>query len=195
MLFVHVQKTGGISVDHMLRSQIDDIRVVGPRHCTLARILATEPALKDYWVFGFVRNPWARMVSWWSMIQSSSRTHAELVARGEEPRWSNSFLAATAKYQDFEEFIARGPEEHRRLRRPQIDYLTAGRRRADFIGRTENFAADLRAVQAQLGLPPVEPLRRNRTGHEPYPTFYTDTTRDRVAEVFAADIEQFGYEF
>jgi hypothetical protein len=195
MLFVHVQKTGGVSVDRMLRAQIDDIRIVGPRHSTLGRILKTEPDLQDYWTFGFVRNPWARMVSWWSMIQNLGKSYERKTARGVEPGVVNRFLRSTAGYQDFEEFILRGMEEHRRLRRPQIDYLTAGDRRADFIGRTESFAADLRAAQERLGLPLLEPVQLNRSKHATYPTFYTDTTREKVAAAFASDIELFGYEF
>ena len=36
---------------------------------------------------------------------------------------------------------------------------------------------------------------RNRSGHKDYRTYYTDETRDLVAEAFRGDIETFGYTF
>ena len=55
-----------------------------------------------------------------------------------------------------------GPEKFGRLREPQLSYLEAGDRRADFIGRTETFASDLAQVCGRLGLAaPPEETRRN----------------------------------
>ena len=68
VLFVHVQKTGGQSVEHLLRRHVPDARKVtglqGAKHATYAAALRAHPELADYWSFGFVRNPWARLWSW-----------------------------------------------------------------------------------------------------------------------------------
>lgn len=195
MLFVHVQKTGGVSIDRMLRGHIDDLRSVGSRHATLRRILRKEPGLHDYWTFGFVRNPWTRMVSWWSMIESWNKYNGPRSGRDHGDKRLNPFWVAADSYQDFEEFVMRGPDEHRRLRTPQIDYLTAKNRQADFIGRTETFNADIRAVLARFDLPLIEPEKHNASRHGGHQAYYTDVTRKRVGDIFARDIELFGYEF
>lgn len=197
-LFVHVQKTGGVTIDKMLKGHVHDLRSHGGRHATLGQILRKEPVLRDYWTFGFVRNPWTRFVSWWSMIDkwdgkwgpSSGRQYT-----GKGMRAGNDFWRAVAGYSDFEEFILRGTQEWSRMRTPQITYLTSGARRADFIGRTESFQDDIRAVLARFDLPLVEPGHHNRSEHDGHRQFYSDTTRERVAELFRKDIEAFGYKF
>lgn len=202
VLFVHVQKTGGHTTDTLLTEALPDRRSIPglQRHPTLGEILDAEPALADYFVFGFVRNPWARMVSWWSMVQrfksgaENGREHvAKQLAR-------NPFLTAVADYPDFATYLERGPVEHERLRRPQWDYLHTGPehdgRAADFIGRTESLDADLRTVFEKVGLAtPAEVPQMNRSRPGDYHSYYDDATRDRVAELFAADIEAFGYTF
>jgi hypothetical protein len=195
MLFVHVQKTGGVSIDRMLRAHVDDLRAVASRHATLTRILKAEPDLRDYWTFGFVRNPWTRMVSWWSMIEKWNKFNGPRSGKDQGDKKLNPFWVAADAYQDFEEFVMRGPDEHRRLRMPQIDYLTAKHRRADFIGRTETFNADIRAVLARFDLPLIEPEQHNASKHGSHQAYYNDVTRQRIADLFAKDIDLFGYEF
>jgi hypothetical protein len=195
MLFVHVQKTGGSSLDSMLESHIPDLRKVRrtpDRHAPLSRILKVEPELVHYWTFGFVRNPWDRMVSWWSMIQQAKARDDERLTKLD--RWK-----IMASYPDFEAFVMRGPEDDPAFRRPQYKMLTTKSRRADFIGRQETYADDVRAVFARLGLPVPDEgaIERRNVSHDrkPYRDLYTPHTRDRVAEVFKRDIEVFAYEF
>ena len=70
-LFVHVQKTGGSTIDNGLTAALGDVRRIpaANRHAPLDRLLQLEPGLADYWTAGFVRNPWARMLSWWRMME------------------------------------------------------------------------------------------------------------------------------
>ena len=198
-LFVHVQKTGGVSVDKLLAQHVDDLRDYGARHMTLTSVLKREPALATYWTFGFVRNPWARMWSWWSMIENwrdKWGPESQREGRSKGIMAGNPFWEGAARYADFEEFVVRGTTEWARLNTPQIDYLTTETRRADFIGRTETFDADVRAVCARLGLPiPDVAPRANVHTHAGHREAYTQRARDVVAEVFAADIAAFGYEF
>lgn len=199
VVFVHVPKTGGVSAEGMMRRACPDARKqVVPRrgrHAPLERILASEPELTAYWSFGFVRNPWARMVSWYAMIESWNRR----VRSGATPARSlgNDMWRAAGEYSGFEEFVLRGTEELPRVARPQLDYLRAPGhgREVDFIGRTEHFAEGLRVVQERLGMDPVPPVHRNRSSHGHYRDYYTEASRRRVAEVFAEDIDRFGYTY
>ena len=109
----------------------------------------------------------------------------------------NDMWRAAAAYSGFEEFVLRGTEELPRVGTPQITYLRAPKfnREVDFIGRTENFVADLQRVQVQLGLEPTTPAHKNKSRHGTYHDYYTDETRQRVAEVYAEDIDLFGYTY
>ena len=199
MVFVHVQKTGGVTVGQVLEEAVEDLRrwpERGIKHATLRQLLEAEPELADYWTFGFVRNPWSRLVSWWAMVERFTELAEQGVATAQARFDRNAFLRTARGYPDFETFALRGPDELERLRTPQLDYLTSEVKAIDFVGRTESFKADLQAVFTHLGLAfPAELPHRNQSPHAHYTSYYSDASRDRVAQLFAADIEAFGYEF
>lgn len=100
------------------------------------------------------------------------------------------------RYPDFEDFVMRAPEEFGRLRRAQVDYLRTRHDRVDLVGRTESLDDDVRRVFAHLDLPlPAAVPRTNAGPATGYREHYTPAMRDRVAEIFAADLDEFGYEF
>ncbi len=193
LVFVHVQKTGGVTLTNLLKAQLPDVRSVSKRHAPLRAILRKEPALADYWTFGFVRNPWDRMVSWWSMIENW-RSWSERKQIDIDDRWNDMWRTAST-YESFEQFVVEGPESFVRLRRNQIDYLRTRNRRADFIGRTENLDADTRHALEHVGLNAEGLGHDNRSKRVGYRDYYDARTRDIVGEVFAADIAEFDYDF
>jgi hypothetical protein len=201
VLFVHVPKTGGSTIDLIFDEEVADARRVkgATRHFSYGRMLGLEPQLTEYWSCGFVRNPWARMVSWWAMTvdvyNRAERGHERAKAKVEQLR---RIWGPLGDYrQDFPTFVLEGTANVRRLRVPQLHRLEAeGRGRVDFIGRVENFVHDVNVVRERLGLEAVEKLpRRNRSTHGHYSEYYDDRTRARVAELYADDIEAFGYTF
>ena len=198
LLFVHVQKTGGGSVVRLLVDAFPDGRVHGgPRqHETLSKVLRREPDLAGYWSFGFVRNPWARMVSWWSFISDYQARAAAGSSGASAWLGKTSFRQSIAAMPDFDTFIAKAPAEWAVFRRPQVRWLTSRTRRVDFVGRTETLSADIRAVFARFDMRlPDELPRTHASSHTDYRDYYTDATRARVGEIFASDIATFGYEF
>lgn len=204
-LFVHVQKTGGMSVDAFLREAFPDAhtyeRLWGGKHAPLQKILQAHPEVGGYWIFGFVRNPWARMLSWHSMIlrreaaaRDGDRVYADWIAR--KLLWRT----VLEEYRTFEAFVLKGIDDERlpMLRRPQLSFLRSRSRVADFIGRQESFDADLRAVCARLGVEsPMEGLDQNRNPDPmaDYRDAYSPEMRDKVGGVFDRDVQAFGYEF
>ncbi len=199
MVFIHVQKTGGVTVSKVLEPVVADLRQVpekGIKHSTLAQGLAQEPALASYWTFGFVRNPWSRLVSWWAMVQRFKEMADSGVETAQGRFARNHFLRTARTYPDFDTFVLQGSEELERLRTPQIEYLRADGREADFVGRTESLPADLRSAFAHLGLPfPDELPHTNKSPHAHYTSYYSDVSRAKVAELFAPDLDAYGYEF
>lgn len=210
LLFVHVQKTGGSTIHNRLTALLDDARQVKgvDRHGTLGQILRQEPELSTYWTFGLVRNPWARMLSWYNMVDRFRSTSGDGERRLDR---KNSFMRSVAETcPDFETFVMKGLDEYKRLQTPQWRYLATPTRRADFIGRQETLEADLRAVQAKFELEwtPLESVNIDRSRPDyrtgapelggrdvRYRDQYTDAMARRVEAVFAKDVQAFGYEF
>lgn len=201
VVFVHIPKTGGSTIQKMFLHDVPDARRVkgSERHWTYQRIVTEEPGVAGYWSFGFVRNPWARMVSWWAMgndvhLRAEAGKARALRNLAERPGVWEPF----ARYRgDFRAFVLDGTREVERFGKPQLDWLTLDDgRRVDFVGRVESFIDDVNTVREHLGLEaaPEQP-RRNRSSHGHYSDYYDDETRQRVAEVFAPDIEAFGYAF
>ncbi len=93
--------------------------------------------------------------------------------------------------------MLRGTEDLPRLRRPQIRYLRARGRRADFIGRTETLAEDVAHAMTRVGLSADALDHHNRGKRDPskYRHYYSEASRKRIEELFAADIKEFGYRF
>lgn len=198
VLFVHVQKTGGSTIDAILDKEVSDVRSVEGvyRHAPLPRILDAEPALASYWIFGFVRNPWARLVSWWSMIE-----HFTVNAKAGK-KWAikglnhDKWFREASEYLDFDAFVLEGLDKFPRLRKPQVTYLRAGSRHVDFIGRVESFDKDVNVVRERLGLAPLPTTQHlNRTAHGDWRKYYNDTTREAIARHYAPDLKAFGYTF
>ena len=198
-LFVHVQKTGGSTIDNNLSASLGDVRRIAEahRHAPLERLLQLEPGLADYWTAGFVRNPWARMLSWWRMVERFREGAERGVERYLDHLQRNRFVAGIVEqHPDFESFVLHATDQHPRLRKPQVEFMNADGRSADFVGRQETLEDDLRVIYDHLGLEWVELQSVNiDPGRPDYRDVYTPATRDRIAELFAADLAAYGYEF
>jgi hypothetical protein len=201
VLFIHVPKTGGSTIDGMFDREVEDARRVEKcaRHAPYARMLAAEPGLADYWSFGFVRNPWARMVSWWSMIGAvfEKVDAGDPQALRKIENYPKAWLPEGEFRHDFDRFVLEGTEKIGKVGRPQSKTLSrADGSLADFVGRLENFDHDFNVVREHLGLKPLDVVpRRNKSKHGDYRDYYNDVTRRKVAEVYARDIDLFGYTF
>lgn len=200
MAFVHVQKTGGRSVNRVLWENFDDLAKAGRRHAHLSQVVAAQPEIADYFVFGFVRNPWDRLVSWYSMISAAQDTPRHAKHLLENRFWQ----AVREDFDDFDDFVVRGvgsrrfrPKRYQRLRTPQTDYFSdsAGNFAADFIGRTERLDDDLAEVMAKFDIHVTKAPRVNTSSHAHYSDYYTKRTRDIVEKVYRADLDRFGYTF
>jgi len=195
LIFVHIQKTGGTSIARALGQPVHPAykHWFAPELRSLVGSEAWDNALK----FTFVRNPWDRLVSWWTMIDQVR------VMQRSGARLNNFFTYVLSNAKTFEEFILRCSEDIRDpdgmkcIFRNQVDYVVddVGRLMVDFIGRFESIDRDFCMLAEMAGrtLPALE--HRNQSIHKPYQSYYTPTTRDIVGQAYEKDIAYFGYKF
>lgn len=175
-VFAHVPKTGGISMRAALAPFADETLSHLPAHGTLADLVASHPEMGGHFKFAFVRNPWDRLVSFYT--------------------YARAVLARTLpQIQDFEEMLRaldRGEAWTNTIHamRPQSDF-TAG---ADFVGRFERLDGDFAQACGRAGIETTL-AHRNASQHRHYATYYDGWSRSFVARRYRADIEAFGYRF
>ncbi len=205
-IFVHIPKTGGTSMALALegRAMKDDImlgdtpkavkrrrRLKGVqargrlwKHATLADIdgLITPDEARELFTFTLVRNPWDRVLSYYSWLRGQSFAH---------------HAVQIAKACDFAGFL-RNPRIAASLEgHPYASYLVdaGGVERADLFIRLEHLERDIAPLEAHLGFA-LELGHANRSQRAAdYRMEYGDREREIVAQLCARDIARFGYTF
>jgi hypothetical protein len=190
-IFVHVGRTGGSSMEHILnptvnldkneRAKNTGNTAFKGKHMFAAKYKAKHRKEFDtYFKFAFVRNPWDREVSsfkWFELVLDRGITFPEHIKRrnsvGEGKRL--------------------GPMNKMGFSRWLCDIN--GKNLLDFIGRFENLQHDFNIVCDKIGIPRQQLPHTNKTNRKHYTEYYDDETRGLVAEKYKKDIETFGYEF
>ncbi|HEV8014439.1 MAG TPA: sulfotransferase family 2 domain-containing protein [Stellaceae bacterium] len=193
-IFVHIQKTAGNAVRSALGVELNDARKHFLAH--ELRRLYGEAAWQRAFKFAFVRNPWDRLVSWWSMIDA-----ARDPLRAPQLNKFHDYVLRRAR--NFEEFIANCTDEvvdddgRKHVFRNQIDYLVdeKGTVIVDFIGRFECLQRDFTEVSTRIGIARTDLPRVNMSQHAHYTEYYSPALAERVGRLYARDIATFGYRF
>jgi hypothetical protein len=192
-LFVHVPKTGGNSIQSVLRDYSEDELVAlrgeqdgverfglrNPnykikKHSTLAeyREALGNEQFGSLYKFTCVRNPWDRMVSYY--FTPTQRVTA----------WDpKKFRKAISRALSVAEYLQLDKGEGNPFGN------------VDYVMRFENLAGDFRTVCATLDISPTTLPQYNRSNREHYSKYYNDELRELVRKRFSAEIERFGYAF
>lgn len=200
-LFIHIPKNGGTSIRHHLRWRVLGARTFKPckKHGFVAdaREQLGEQA-DEFFTFAVVRNPWDRMVSWYSMIKART-TNPTWRSRLTGPTRNTLWLYVAETAQNFDDFILKctDPDKARRLLYNQLDFLTDRNEKVcvNFVARFEQLDEDMPSVFEKIGLPKTRMPHRNGSRHRHYSEYYTDETRDLVAQRYSRDISHFGFRF
>lgn len=177
LLFVHIARTGGTSIEAALIGR--DWWEVDPpsKHLSASqtRRLYGDELWNRYFKFSVVRNPWDRLVSMWATgwwePDSSARDRTRF------PEWVRN--------------LQPHPHEHYQ----SLHYHEILDEPIDRVLRFEHLAADFERLLSDVGRPAVSLPHCEGRSRESYQRYYDARTRDYVGEVFAEDIRRFGYQF
>jgi len=204
-IFVEVPKTGSTSVRRILGAAIkphlslSEIRRMmetnwvirgGRKDRIMEWLYPMLPAegrkergrqqFQSYFKFGFVRNPWDRVVS---LYERNEATQMRQEMSFEEfVRWIQ-YSSATCV--------------HSSPHRYQLDWFVDadGKMLADFIGRFERLQEDWVVIAKRLGVSETLPHARGNPRLRHYTEYYTPETARIIEEKFKLDLETFNYRF
>lgn len=154
------------------------------KHSTLADIdgVLAPGELRAMFVFTLVRNPWDRMVSFYTWARSQAFDHPAVRA---------------AKQNAFPDFVVL-PEGGEALGHwPARAYVTLadGHEHCNAFVRLERLGVDLPRVEEHLGFRLEVPMLNATVRDRNYRSYYDLATRAAVARISAEDIARFGYTY
>jgi hypothetical protein len=194
LIFVHIQKTGGNAITMGLGQWPGDPM----KHFTALELrrVTGETVWEESFKFAFVRNPWDRLVSWWSMVNA---LRGDYLAGRPLNRFQSTVLSKTSCFEDFVglDDVIVDTDGTKCVQRNQIDYICDenGKVIVDFVGRFERLQEDVNlALADRLGKKLTLP-HANSSVRKDFRSYYTPALAEKVARIFERDIAAFGYSF
>jgi hypothetical protein len=182
-VFVHINKTGGTSIEVILRKLSRNW--TGQHHLIkkYRRLADTKHGFENYFKFTIVRNPYDRLLSnyfYRKLMLKDNRVH--------DLSFKNWITNSRDGNYSFENCLSR---------HTQLDWIVDenGEVIVDFIGKFENLQEDFDTICDKIGIPHQQLPHKNKSKHKHYTEYYDEETKQIVAEKYAKDIEYFGYKF
>lgn len=144
------------------------------------RRVVSEREYNAYFKFAFVRNPWARVYSWYNNV-----------LRDNDHKRTLGIQSDIEFHQFLQKFIGQG------ALRPQTHWLKnfRGEIKLDFVGKFESLAIDFNAVKDALNLHDLRLPHKLNQGSSSYFQAYDRPMRTLVSDVYREEIDLFGYKF
>ena len=202
---VHIPKCGGSSIESFFGYDLwDKERFPGAfysrdlmlgkdpqtkrflQHSTLQEIITNSPEfVRDYFSFTFVRNPWSRQLS--DFVYYKKR------------RRNKQFYNSLQFHRHFKKFLRNKQRPDPSHYIPQVDYIRdrTGKVIVDHIARFENLQADFNIICDKLNIPPEDLPVKNKSTYTKtdYTQYYDSESRKIIENIYAEDIDHFGYKF
>lgn len=207
-LFIHVPKTGGNSIQNILKDYSeDDIVTVKKhqdgierfevrnskyniiKHSTLSHYKSVLDAkvYRSLFKFATIRNPWDRMIS---LYFSPSRG---------VKKWNrNDFLTLVNSVSPLRYYICAKTVNDKVLRKLRIQRIIGYKkleRDIDFLIRFEQIEHDFETVCKMLDIPHSPLPKRNISNRKHYSEYYDDELKEIVRKKFVEEIEFGNYNF
>lgn len=181
IIFIHIPKTGGSSIEVALNGRKDH----NPDYTYRNEILSGE-----YKVFSIIRNPWDRVVSSFAFRKRPNAVYSQ----------------EYGVLQEFERFVYETFGRNKWLEdsmaihelSPQLSWLTL--EYDHHIGipkifKFDNFGTTYRQIFEYLDIPRPPKPHINKTERDHYTNFYNETTKYIVGSMYREEINMFGFKF
>lgn len=177
--FIHINKTGGSSIERALNLHTNH------RTAQEVRDMIGDRRWASRFTFTVVRNPWDKVVSHYHFRRERNKSNIQTdnIRFGDWVRMS---------YGQKDPRYYHSPKMYM----PQLQWITdqRGEVLVDFVARFETLEKDFATICDRIGVSATLPhLKKTDRGH--YRDYYTPETRQIIADCFRQDIEHFGYEF
>ncbi len=199
-IFLHTPKAAGSSMQRTLASTLPEniksnlhrgrVRQY-PDHTTVPTLLQQNPNFfENTFSFAFVRNPWgwAQSVYYWTQTRPLARWKQDL------PKWTKMGFNEWVLTDQLQYFITaktRWP-----LFQSEFVFNKTGKQAISFVGRFENLQNDFQYACDKLNIKVKLEIHSNKSkSHPPYQEEYSKEAKDKVAELLACDVTNFGYTF
>ncbi len=178
--FIHINKTGGSSIEHALRVPL----IHEP--ATIFREKIGVDRWQRRFSFAIVRNPWDRTVSHYHYRQMTDQTGLRDGALSFSDWVKKVYVEQSPEYVDEEKMFL-----------TQTDWVTdeEGRIMVDYIGRFEQLDEAWSEICRRLNRSDTALPHVKKSSRQNYRDYYDQDTRDIVGNFFKVDVENFGYSF
>jgi hypothetical protein len=176
--FVHINKTGGSSIEKALGLPFAHLTAL-----ELREVVGAERWERRF-SFGFVRNPWDRVVSHYHYRVKTNQT-----GLGADPIPFGEWVIRAYGERDPVYY------DQPKMFQPQFLWLCdqSGREMVDFVGRFERLHEDFDEVCRRLRVEAELPHLK-KSSHRPARDLYSPETRALIGQLFAEDVERYGYD-
>lgn len=188
-IFVHITKCAGISIATALFGNLGGGHLRVPHY----QLIFARQEFEQYYKFTFVRNPWDRLLSAFLFLKKGGANKGDRL-------WAEENLS---RFPDFQSFVT-GWVNRKNIHSwkhfvPQYKFVCEPGSQipsVDFLGRFECLHEDFARVQKRLGNnSSLQHLNKTSGSKKDYREYYTEETRNVVADVYQEDIRIFGYDF
>ena len=146
-------------------------------HITAMQAKTQLPSWKQYYKFGFVRNPYDRLVSFAHYF------------------YGNHPVMQKAPNLHLKKLLLFPPEERMTWFRPQVDFLCndEGTLLVDFVGKVESLQQDFNEVCRHIKLPLSNLKKINSSKHTIYSAYYDEELAELAYTYYQKDFKVFNY--
>ncbi len=156
--------------------------IPSPQHltCSMLRERIGDVKYSSYYKFTFVRNPWSRIVSSYFWRQTLPKKRPVLPF--------DIFVENVHKVVDSGLYYDQEFGDHFI---PQIEYTGD----VDDVFKFECFDNGIKIIASRLGIPMTKIPPKTLKHYDNYWEFYSDSTREIIADIYRDEIDEYGYEF
>ncbi|MBI1425224.1 MAG: hypothetical protein GC149_17385 [Gammaproteobacteria bacterium] len=184
-IFVHIPKAAGTSIALSIFGEL-------PYHYKAIDyiVIFGRETFNEYFKFAFVRNPWDRVYSAYSFLQKGGWDE-------KDKAWAEKNIARFKSFNDFALNWLTTENVHSYMHFiPQYEFICDRHKRiiVDYLGYFETINEDFNEICRRITCN-SSLAHTNKSTELNYTKFYTEETKELVAQIYKTDIELFGYSF